>query len=90
MLDIRDKQFCRAAGETLGLVGDAKDLFPRQPLEQGLVNALEVGKEDIASEQKRQRDAGFNPPPLGKLMVDSGLVSQRQIDDALAEQHRKK
>jgi len=75
---------------TLGLVGDAKVLFPGLPLEQGLVNALEVGKEDIAGEQKRQRDAGLNPPPLGKMMIDSGLVTQRQIDDALAEQAKLK
>ncbi len=75
---------------TLGLVGDAKVLFAELPLEQGLVNALEVGKEDIAGEQKRQRDAGLNPPPLGKMMIDSGLVTQRQIDDALAEQAKLK
>ncbi len=75
---------------TLGLVGDAKDLFPQLPLEQGLVNALEIGKEDVAKEQKRQKDAGMNPPPLGKMMVDSGLVTQKQVDDALAEQAKLK
>lgn len=36
------------------------------------------------------RDRGENPPPLGKMLVDAGLVTQKQVADALAEQGRLK
>lgn len=75
---------------TIGLIGDARTRFPNMPLEQGLLNALDAGKEEVFQEQKRQKDAGMNPPPLGKMMVDSGLVTQKQVDDALADQGRLK
>lgn len=68
------------------LILDAKLNYPEKPFSDALVKALEVGKEDIAARQKAMRDRGENAPPLGKMLVDAGLVTQKQVDEALAEQ----
>jgi len=71
---------------TPSLILDAKVKYPDMPFEQALVKALDEGKEDVAAQQKKIRDSGGNPPLLGKMLVDSGLVTQKQVDDAFAEQ----
>ncbi|MBA3859924.1 MAG: hypothetical protein C0507_23690 [Cyanobacteria bacterium PR.3.49] len=75
---------------TLKLIMDAKLNYPELPFGDALVKALEVGKEDVAAQQKAMRDRGETAPPLGKMLVDAGLVTQKQVDDALAEQGRLK
>lgn len=71
---------------TMNLMMDACTNHPELPFDQAIVKALEDGKENIAKEQAKLKDAGLKPPPLGQMMIDSGLVTKGQVDEALKAQ----